>query len=317
MKVSEHISKAEKTLFSFEILPPLKGKSINDLFDQIEPLMEFKPAFIDVTYHREEYVYKKRENGLLERKSVRKRPGTVAICAAIQNKFHVDAIPHIICGGFSADETENALIDLNFLGIENIMVLRGDPVKSENKFVPEEGGHYFASDLLKQINNLKNGIYLDEDLLNQNPMNFCMGVAAYPEKHFEAPNMNTDIKYLKYKVDCGADYIVTQMFFDNNKYFEFVKNCRLMQINVPIIPGIKPITSKKQIYDIPKTFHIDIPEDLFNAVENAKNNEEACQIGIEWAIMQSKDLIKNNAPSIHYFTMSKSQEIRRIASCLY
>ena len=317
MKVTEHLNKATNTLISFEILPPLKGKSIQELFLQIEPLLEFNPAFIDVTYHREEFVYKKRENGLLERKSIRKRPGTVAICAAIQNKYHIDAIPHIICGGFSAEETENALIDLNFLGIENIMVLRGDPVKSEKKYVPEIGGHYYASDLLNQMAKLRNGEYLDDVLLNQNPMDFCIGVAAYPEKHYEAPNLKTDLKYLKNKIDAGADYIVTQMFFDNKKYYELVSFCREMGINVPIIPGIKPITNKKQIYDIPKTFNIDIPEDLFNAIEGSRDNAHALEIGIEWTIAQSKDLIKNNVPSIHYFTMSQSQTIKRIAKSVF
>jgi len=317
MKVTEHFKNTDKKLFSFEILPPLKGKSINELFIQIEPLLEFNPAFVDVTYHREEYVYKKRENGLLERQSIRKRPGTVAICAAIQNKYHIDAVPHIICGGFSAEETENALIDLNFLGIENIMVLRGDPLKSEKKYVPEEGGHYYASDLIKQISNLKKGEYLDDELLNQHPMDFCLGVAAYPEKHFEAPNLTTDLKNLKHKVDLGADYIVTQMFFDNKKYFQFVDSCREIGINVPIIPGIKPITSRNQIYDIPKTFYIDIPEDLFNAIESCKDNAQALEVGIEWNIQQSKELLKNGAPAIHYFTMSKSQSIRRIVQAVF
>lgn len=317
MKVTEHLKQSKKTLFSFEILPPLKGKSINELYNQIEPLLEFNPAFVDVTYHREEYVYKKRDNGLLERKSIRKRPGTVAICAAIQHKYHIDAIPHIICGGFSAEETENALIELNFLGIENIMALRGDPVKSEKKYVPEEGGHHYASDLIKQIKKLSQGEYIDEDLLNQTPLDFCIGVAAYPEKHFEAPNMNTDLKYLKNKIDMGADYIVTQMFFDNAVYFKLRDMCREAGIDVPLVPGIKPITSKSQIYDIPKTFHIDIPEDLFNAVEACRDNNEAQQIGIEWAIEQSKDLIKNNVPSIHFFTMSKSLAVRKIAQAIY
>jgi len=317
MKVTEHFRKATKTLISFEILPPLKGKSIQELFSQIEPLLEFNPAFIDVTYHREEYIYKKRENGLLERKSIRKRPGTVAICAAIQNKYHIDAIPHIICGGFSAEETENALIDLNFLGIENIMVLRGDPVKSEKKYVPEEGGHLYASDLLNQISKLRNGEYLDDVLLNQNPVDFCIGVAAYPEKHYEAPNINTDLKYLKNKIDAGADYIVTQMFFDNQKYYNLLALCKDMGINVPIIPGIKPITNKNQIYDIPKTFNIDIPEELFNAIEASRDNAHALEIGIEWTIEQSKDLMKNNVPSIHYFTMSKSQAIKKIAKSVF
>ncbi|MFL5728317.1 MAG: methylenetetrahydrofolate reductase, partial [Cytophagaceae bacterium] len=274
MKITEHIKNAKKTLFSFEILPPLKGQDINSLFGAIEPLMEFKPPFIDVTYHREEFVYKNRENGLLEKKTTRKRPGTVGICAAIMNRYHVDAVPHIICGGFSKEETENALIDLNFLGIDNVLALRGDHIKSEGTFVPEPDGHKFASDLIKQIKEMNNGLYMDEDLQNAFPTDFCIGVAGYPEKHFESPNLKADLKYLKLKQDLGADYIVTQMFFDNSKYFEYVKRCREEGITIPIIPGLKPITTEKQTTVLPSIFHIDIPEELSEAVEKCKNSDQ-------------------------------------------
>jgi methylenetetrahydrofolate reductase (NADPH) len=238
MKVTEHLAQSPKTVFSFEILPPLKGQSINQLFSAIEPLMEFKPAFIDVTYHREEYVYTQQPNGFLERKTTRKRPGTVGICAAIMNRYGIDAVPHLICGGFSIEETENALIDLDFLGIDNVLVLRGDAIKSEGKFVPEANGHHFASELLEQVAQMNKGKYLDQELQKTAPTSFCIGVAGYPEKHFESPNLDKDLEYLKLKVDLGAEYIVTQMFFDNNKYFEFVRKCRAMGIQVPIIPGI-------------------------------------------------------------------------------
>ncbi len=317
MKVTEYISQAKKTLFSFEILPPLKGESIQSLFEGIEPLLEFKPAFIDVTYHREEYVYKHRENGLLERIATRKRPGTVGICAAIMNRYHVDTVPHIICGGFSREETENALIDLHFLGIENVLVLRGDAVKSEGTFKPEADGHQFASQLLEQVVNMNRGIYLDDDMPPQTPTSFCIGVAGYPEKHFEAPNMASDLRYLKLKVEMGADYIVTQMFFDNSKYFQFVEKCRAMGINVPIIPGLKPLTTRKQLTILPSIFHIDIPDTLVQAVEACKTPEQVRQVGIEWCIEQSRELIAQNAPCLHYYSMGKSEAVRKIAEALF
>ncbi|HYG01929.1 MAG TPA: methylenetetrahydrofolate reductase, partial [Chryseosolibacter sp.] len=262
MKVVDHIKRAEgKTLFTIEILPPLKGENIKNLFNNMDPLMEFKPPFIDVTYHREEYIYKKKENGLLEKRSTRKRPGTVGICAAIQNHYKVDTVPHIICGGFNKEETENALIDLHFLGIDNVLVLQGDGIKNEGRFVHEPDGHKYASELLTQVVEMNQGKYLEEDLLNSAPTNFCVGVAGYPEKHFASPNLKTDLKFLKLKVDLGAEYIVTQMFFDNKKYFDFVDKCKAAGINVPIIPGIKPITTKSQANILPTTFHIDIPEE--------------------------------------------------------
>lgn len=314
MKVTDYFNKADgKTLFTFEVLPPLKGQNIQTLFDHIDPLMEFKPPFIDVTYHREEYIYKKRENGLLERKSVRKRPGTVGMCAAIQNYYKVDAVPHIICGGFSKEETENALIDLNFLGIDNVLVLQGDVRKPDRMFVPEPSGHAYASELLSQVVDLNNGIFLDEEIENAASSDFCIGVAGYPEKHTNAPNMETDLRYLKQKVDGGADYIVTQMFFDNQKYFEFVKACREIGIEIPIVPGLKPITTKKQITLLPDLFHIDIPEALSLELEKCKDNDAARQIGIDWAVQQSKELIEFGVPTLHYYSMGKSLSVYEVA----
>lgn len=318
MKVVDHIKNANgKTLFSIEILPPLKGENIRTLFDNLDPLMEFKPPFIDVTYHREEYVYKKQENGLLEKRSTRKRPGTVGICAAIQNHYKVDTVPHIICGGFSKEETENALIDLQFLGIDNVLALQGDAIKSEARFVPEPDGHRYASELLEQIVSMNKGKFIDEELQHPNPTNFCVGVAAYPEKHFSSPNLKADIKYLKLKVDLGAEYIVTQMFFDNEKYFEFVKLCRENGITVPVIPGIKPITAKAQTTVLPTIFHIDLPEELADEIDKCKDNTAVKQVGIEWTVKQSKELMKFGVPTLHFYSMGKSDPIFRIAKALF
>jgi len=317
MKITEHFKKSKKTLFSFEIMPPLKGDGIQSLFDGIEPLMDFKPPFIDVTYHREEYIFKKHDNGLLERRTVRKRPSTVGISAAIQNRYHVDAVPHIICGGFSKEETENALIDLHFLGVNNILLLRGDPIKTEKNFVGEPDGHNYASEIIQQVKQLNKGIYLDNELENHFPTDFCIGVAGYPEKHFESPNFKSDLRFLKHKIDMGADYIVTQMFFDNSKFFKFVENCREAGIAVPIIPGIKPITAKNQITSVPKTFFIDIPEQLSEEIDKCKGNAQAIEVGIEWAIQQSKELIAFGVPCIHFFTMGKSKAVRQIAEKVF
>lgn len=317
MKVTEHLKQAKSTLFSIEILPPLKGKSIQSIFDGIDPLMEFKPSFVDVTYHREEYLYKKREGGYLEKVSIRKRPGTVGICAAIMNRYHVDAVPHIICGGFSKEETENALIDLQFLGIDNVLALRGDSIKSEPEFVPEPNGHGYALDLVKQIVNMNKGNYIEEELADVAPTNFCIGVAGYPEKHFEAPNMVSDLRYLKAKIDAGAEYLVTQMFFDNKRYFEFVAKCREMGISVPIIPGLKILTTKKQATLLPKIFKIDVPQELLEQIEKCKTDAEVKEVGIEWCIQQSKELVKENAPCLHYYTMGTSEVTRRVASQVF
>lgn len=317
MKITEHIKNAKSTLFSLEILPPKKGENIQDLYDHLDPLMEFKPPFVDVTYHREEYVYKAMPNGLLQRKSTRKRPGTVGICAAISNKYNVTTVPHIICGGFTKEDTENALIDLNFLGIDNVLLIRGDAIKSEQRFVGEPDGNQYAIDLLHQVKDLNQGVYLDEDLENAHSTDFCIGVAGYPEKHFEAPNLKTDLKYLKAKVDAGADYIVTQMFYDNQKYFDFVDLCRKNEIHVPIIPGLKPITTKKQGTLLPSIFHIDLPEALSDEIEKCTDNKQVKEVGVEWAIQQSKELMSYGVPSLHYYSMGKADPVYRIAKALF
>lgn len=312
MKVIDHISQAKDTLVSFEILPPLKGKTIESIYNHLDPLMEFKPSFINVTYHRSETMFKKKSDGTFEKVEVRKRPGTVAICAALMNHYNVDAVPHLICGGFSKRETEDALIDLNFLGIDNVLALRGDAAKNESNFEPHPDGHGYAIDLIKQVQNLKNGIYLEEDIKNGGRPDFCIGTAGYPEKHFEAPNLDTDLIRLKEKVDAGADYIMTQMFFDNEKFFQFVKDCRAIGIDVPIIPGLKPITNKKQLSILPKIFHVDIPTDLSNAILKAKHDEEVEQIGTEWLIQQSKSLKAFGVPVLHYYTLGKPKVIYNV-----
>ncbi|MBT8272413.1 MAG: methylenetetrahydrofolate reductase, partial [Bacteroidia bacterium] len=291
MKVTEHLKTANgNTLFSFEILPPLKGQHIQSIFDNIDPLMEFNPPFIDVTYHREEYIFKEMDNGLLKKQVVKKRPGTVGICAAIQNKYQVDAIPHILCGGFTKEDTENFLIDLDFLDIQNVMALRGDAVKTETYFRPETEGHNYAVDLVSQIDQLNQGKYLDDELQNSSPTNFCVGVAAYPEKHMEAPSIDSDIHFLKKKIKKGAEYIVTQMFFDNKKYFDFVDKCRSQGIEVPIIPGLKPIATKKHLNLIPHRFNVDLPQDLIMEIVKCKDNKQVRDLGIEWCVAQSKEL---------------------------
>ncbi|GAB2841539.1 methylenetetrahydrofolate reductase [Ferruginibacter profundus] len=305
MKVIDHISGAKGTLISFEILPPLKGKGIQSLYKHLDPLMEFKPSFINVTYHRSEHVFKKNADGSFQKVVVRKRPGTESICAAIMNKYSVDTVPHLICGGFNISDTEDALINLNYLGIDNVLVLRGDAAKNEAAFAPEPGGHIYASDLLKQVVDLNAGIYQEEELKNTSQTKFCIGVAGYPEKHFEAPNMDSDLQYLKKKVDMGADYIVTQMFFDNEKYYAFVKSCRDIGITVPIIPGLKPIYNKKQLTMLPKVFHIDLPAALSNEVAKCKTDEEVEKVGTEWLLYQSKELKSFGVPVLHYYTLGR------------
>ena len=318
MKVTEHIQNANgKPLFSFEILPPLKGQNIQSIFDSIDPLMEFNPPFIDVTYHREEYEFKELENGLLQKKVVKKRPGTVGICAGIQNRYQVDAIPHILCGGFTKEDTENLLIDLDFLGIDNVVALRGDAVKSEIYFKPEKEGHAYASELVTQISNLNKGIYLDEDLQNSTKTDFCIGVAGYPEKHMEAPSLDSDIHFVKQKIKNGADYIITQMFFDNKKFFDFVAKCRAAGITVPIIPGLKPIATKKQLNLIPHRFSLELPDDLIMEVVKAKDNDAVKQIGIEWCTQQSKELIAAGIPVLHYYSMGKAENVKAIAKEIF
>ncbi len=309
MKVIDHLQEGKETLISFEILPPLKGKSINSIYDHLDPLMEFKPSWINVTYHRSESMFKKKTDGTFEKIEVRKRPGTVGICAAVMNHYKVDAVPHFICGGFNKRETEDALIDLNFLDVDNVLVLRGDAAKNESSFEPEPGGNSFAIDLLKQVVDLNNGIYQDKDIQDGGKTNFCIGVAGYPEKHFEAPNLEIDLQRLKEKVDSGASYIMTQMFFDNQKFFDFVKACREMGIDVPIIPGLKPMTTKKQLSVLPRIFHVDIPTDLSKAIIACKTDKDVEQVGTEWLIQQSKELKAFGVPVLHYYTLGKPRII--------
>ena len=316
MKVTDHIAQAKGTLVSFEVLPPLKGKGIEALYKHLDPVMEHNPAFINVTYHRSEHVFKKRADGGFEKVVVRKRPGTESICAAIMNKYNVDTVPHLICGGFSVNETEDALLNLQYLGIDNVLVLRGDAAKNETTFEPEPDGHKYASDLIRQVVNLNAGVYLEEDLKATNKTTFCIGVAGYPEKHFEAPNMQADLQYLKAKVEGGADYIVTQMFFDNEKYYAFVKACRDAGINVPIIPGLKPIYNRKQLTMLPKTFHIDLPTDLSNEILKCKSDEEVEEVGSEWLLHQSRDLKKAGVPVLHYYTLGKPHVVSKVVSKL-
>jgi methylenetetrahydrofolate reductase (NADPH) len=318
MKLIDIYKKTDKTYFSFELLPPLKGHSIEKIYNSIDPLIEFDPININVTYHQSEAVYVRNEEGHLERKTVRKRPGTVAISAAIKARYPgITVVPHLICGGLTKEETEDILIDLNFLGMQNILVLRGDPVKSEKYFIPVEGGHAHTSELVEQVENMNKGIYLHSSLKNVAPTNFSVGVAGYPEKHFEAPNMDTDIKHLKKKVEAGADYIVTQLFFDNAKFFDFVEKCRAAGIEVPIIPGIKPITTLRDLQLLPQVFHIDIPKNLVDEVEKCTTNKAAKQVGVEWAIQQSKELKSKGVPAIHYYTIGISDNIRKIAQAVF
>ena len=317
MHVTAHLEKAKDTLVSFEILPPLKGKTITSIYDHLDPLMEFKPSWINVTYHRSETMFKKKTDGTFEKVDVRKRPGTVGICAAIMNHYNIDAVPHIICGGFTRRETEDALIDLQFLGIDNALILRGDAAKNESSFEPEPGGNTYAIDLLKQVAQLNQGIYLDEDILNGGKTDFCMGVSGYPEKHFESPNFEIDLIKTKEKVDAGAEYIMTQMFFNNQKFLDYVQACRDMGITVPIIPGLKPITNKKQLTILPRIFHVDIPTDLSNAINKCKTDAECEQVGTEWLIQQSKELKAAGVPVLHYYTLGKPKVIRDVVSVVF
>jgi methylenetetrahydrofolate reductase (NADPH) len=305
MKVSEHIAVANKTLFSFEVLPPMKGKSIDSLYAHLDPLMEFKPSFINVTYHRSEQTFKKRADGSFDKIDIRKRPGTVGICAAIMNHYRVDAVPHLICGGFSKDETENALIDLNFLGIDNVLALRGDAPKNEKVFVPHPQGHRYAIDLVKQITDLNDGKYIEDDILDGVKTDFSVGIAGYPEKHFEAPNLEVDIMYTKEKIEAGADYITTQMFFNNAKYFEYLQELNQQNIQVPVIAGLKPISTKKQLSILPSIFHVDLPTDLSMEIMKCKTDAAVEIVGEDWLVMQCKELMAKNAPVIHFYTLGK------------
>jgi methylenetetrahydrofolate reductase (NADPH) len=318
MKVIDYFNgRPGQTSVSFEILPPLKGGSIDAIFNMLDQLMEFQPPFIDVTYHREEYIYKKKASGYYEKAAIRKRPGTVGICFGIMTKYGVEAIPHLICGGFSKEDTENVLIELNFLNIKNVLALRGDASKFEGKFVPTEDGHEYAIDLVKQIQQMNKGIYLDDNIENGAKTDFCIGIAGYPDKHFESPNLDLDIQFTKQKVDAGASYIVTQMFFDNQSYFNYVEKCREAGINVPIIPGLKPITRKYQISSIPRNFQVDMPLDFAKELAKADSDEKAKEIGVEWCANQSSELKKAGVPCIHYYTMGDAATIKKIAEKVF
>jgi methylenetetrahydrofolate reductase (NADPH) len=317
VKVTDYIQQRKGTLVSFEILPPLKGKSIQSIYDTLDPLMEFKPPFINVTYHRAEYMYKRNSDGLFEKVVVRKRPGTVGICAAIVNRYKVDAVPHIVCGGFTVEETEDAMIDLAFLGINNLLIVRGDPEKSEATFQPEPGGHPYAINLVRQAMQMNKGVFLQEDLTDVVPTDFCIGVAGYPEKHYEAPNMKSDLQHLKEKVEAGASYIITQMFFDNRKFFDFVSRCRDEGITVPIVPGLKPITTRKQMNTLPRLFHVDIPHEFAAELEKTKSDAEARQVGVEWCIQQCRELVKADVPLLHFYTMSNPVPVKEVVSGVF
>ena len=317
MKVIDTINQAKKTVFSFELLPPLKGNDVSRLHKTIESLTEFDPKYINITTHRDEIEFKELADGSIVKQTVRKRPGTVAIAADIQHKYGIPVVPHILCGGFTKSETEHVLIDLNFLGINNVLALRGDGLKNQHVFKTTENGHSNANQLVKQIKDLGKGKYLDVDLKNNKPLDFCIGVAGYPEKHFESPNMEQDMAYLKQKVDEGADYIVTQMFFDNQVYYDFVDKCRAQGITVPIIPGIKPINMKNQLTVLPKIFSIDLPQELSKELAKCKNNEEAREVGTEWAIYQSKDLVEHYAPSLHIYTYGISDNVSKIVKAAF
>lgn len=318
MNVSEILKDRKSTGFSFEVLPPLKGKSINQLFANIDKLMEFDPLYINITTHRSEMVFKSTDDGLYRCITERSRPGTVAVATAIQQKYGVPAVPHIICSGFSKSETEYALIDLNFLGIDNLLILRGDKAKHENRFVPVDNGHSFAYELEMQVNRFNEGYFADGtkmDIISHNK--FSYGVAGYPEKHDEAPNAEIDLAYLKKKVELGASYIVTQMFFDNRKFYDFVDRCRAAGIDVPIIPGLKPIVNCNQLTVLPKVFHVDLPSELASQLHECADNDAAKQVGIEWCTMQARDLMAHGVPSIHFYSHNATESVRKVALNIY
>lgn len=317
MKVTDILNRKEKAFASFELVPPLRGSDIHKLYESIEPLLEFAPPFINITFHRDEVEFRQKADGTFEKVTVTKRPGSVAIAAAIMKKFKIEVVPHLICGGASRHKLENDLIDLNFLDIQNVVALRGDAIPGEKFFTPESDGYKYSCELVEQIHNMNRGKYLDETLTDAVPTNFCIGVAGYPEKHYEAPNPETDIRNLKQKIKAGADYIVTQMFFDNAKFFNFVERCRAAGITVPIIPGLKPISTRKHIEMLPRTFSIDLPEKLMKEIRKCKDDKEIYQTGIEWCIVQSRELLAKGAPAIHYYTMGKADNIRKILTAVF
>lgn len=316
MRVSELIKNTGKTAFSFELLPPLKGNSIQQVYNTIDRLKEFDPKYINITTHHSESVYKEDENGSYRKVNVRRRPGSVAIAAAIQHKYGIRAIPHIISQGFSKEETEYALIDLSFLGVTDLLLLRGDNKKLD---VDQRNMdcHSHAVGLQEQVNNFNNGITFDGSSFTAPEESFSYGMACYPEKHEESPNMESEIFYTKMKVERGAEYLVTQMFFDNNKYFDFVQRCREAGITVPIIPGIKPIHLKSQLTVLPRIFRTDLPEPLAAALRDCKNDEEAKEVGVEWCTQQCKELIRSEVPSIHFYSLMATESVYRVAKEIY
>lgn len=317
MKVIDLIKNNDKTAFSFEVLPPLKGSGTSKLFENIDTLKEFNPKYINITNHRSEFVYRQIGNGTFLRENVRRRPGTVAIAAAIQKKYDITVVPHIICSGFTKEDTEYLLLDLQFLGITDLLVLRGDKAREDSMFKPTGNGHSHATELAEQINQFNNGMFIDGEEMKRKGTAFSYGVACYPEKHEEAPNIESDIAYLKRKVELGAEYAVTQMFFDNKKYFDFVDRVRAEGINIPIIPGIKPFAKLSQITVVPKTFHLDLPQELASEAAKCTTDEQAKALGIEWCENQCRDLIAHGVPSIHFYTVSAVESIREVAKRIY
>lgn len=306
-----------RTRFTFELLPPLKGDGTKTVFDAIDPLMEFDPAYINVTYHREDVKYVERADGLLEKRIVRRRPGTVGISAAIMKRYGVEAVPHLICGGLSKYDIEDSLIDMDFLGVHNVLALRGDNMKGERAFTPHPEGHGNAAELVRQISDMNRGVFVDGEVEECHHSRFCIGVAGYPEKHTEAPNIEHDIRALKEKVDAGASYIVTQMSFDNRKILDFIDRCRAAGIGVPIVPGIKPLSTKSQLTMLPQVFHVDLPEELVAEVERCGDNRQVREVGVEWAIMQGKELKAAGLPVLHFYTMGKTDNMYKIAKQLF
>ncbi len=310
MKVIEHLAEAKRPLISFEIIPPLRGGDIKGLLGLIESLVQHRPPFIDITSHAAQVVYDETPHGI-ERKIKRKRPGTLGVCALIQNKYNIDAVPHVLCKGFNRQETEDFLIELRYLGIENVLAIRGDDSGYRKRLEHGRTANDHAIDLVQQISDMNKGRYL-EDLLDADPSDFCIGAAGYPEKHFEAPNLQTDVRWAKAKVDAGAEYIVTQMYFDNQHYFSFVNECRAAGIEVPIIPGLKIITKKGQLQSIPRTFHCEIPAELSEAVEGAKTKTEVMEVGVEWAARQTQELLDKNVPSVHFYVLQSAKAINTL-----
>lgn len=315
MSIVDTIKLKDKTAFSFELLPPLKGNGIETVYRSIDTLLELKPCYINITTHRSELVYKDKGNGLFERVSERHRPGTVAIAAAIQNKYKIPVVPHVICSGFTREETEYALIDLQFLDITDLLLLRGDKGKHEKEFTPT--GHRYATELQQQVNRFNQGFFLDGSERKTKGKPFSYGMACYPEKHEEAPNVDSDLHYAKMKVEQGAEYLVTQMFFDNSKYYHFVSKCRNAGITVPIIPGIKPVTLMNQLTVLPKIFHTDLPEEFASALRQCTTDEQAAEVGVEWCIHQTKDLIKNGISSIHFYSMMAVPSVKKVATSVF